>query len=176
VALLTISSVCAKEYHVSPAGHDSHAGSIEQPLKSISAAAAIARPADVITVHEGVYRERVNPPRGGVSADQRIVYQAAPGCNSIIKGSEIIKGWGYVQDGVWRVTLPNHFFGDFNPYSDVIGGEWYHTPKDGFDRHTGAVYLNGDWLDEARTLDKVLAPVGDRPLWKAKVDEQNTTI
>jgi hypothetical protein len=25
------------------------------------------------------YRERVNPPRGGVSDEQRIVYRAAPG-------------------------------------------------------------------------------------------------
>ena len=174
--LLTTCSVGAREYHVSPAGRDDHDGSIAQPFKTISAAAAIAQPGDVVTVHEGVYRERVNPPRGGTSDDLRIIYRAAPGEKVVIKGSEIIKGWQKIQDGVWKVTLPNRFFGDFNPYGDVIGGEWYNTPKDRYDRHTGAVYLDGHWLDESPTLEKVLAPAGDRPLWKAKVDEESTTI
>ena len=35
-----------------------------------SAAARLVQPGDVITVHEGVYRERVNPPRGGASDRQ----------------------------------------------------------------------------------------------------------
>jgi len=108
----------------------------------------------VITVHEGVYRERVNPPRGGSSDDKRIVYHAAAGEKVIIKGSEIVTGWEKVRDDVWRVTLPNGFFGDYNPYNDVIGGEWHGNR--GYPRHTGAVYLNGNWLDEARTLAQVL--------------------
>ena len=33
----------------------------------------------MITVHQGVYRERINPPRGGKSDEKRIVYRAAPG-------------------------------------------------------------------------------------------------
>ena len=52
-----------------------------------------------------MYRERVNPPRGGISDDKRIVYQAAPGEKVVIKGSEIIKSWEKVADGVWKVTL-----------------------------------------------------------------------
>ena len=155
---LAACSVYAKEYHVSTTGFDGNKGSKSKPFKTMSAAAQIARPGDTIIVHEGTYRERVNPPRGGTADDKRIVYQAAPGEKVVIKGSEIIKGWEKVQDGVWKVTLPNSFFGDFNPYSDVIGGEWYRTPKDGYDRHTGAVYLNGNWLDEAPTLEQVLPP------------------
>lgn len=162
IAALTITlaacSVYAKEYHVSTTGLDGNPGTRAKPFKTISAAAAIAQPGDTITVHEGVYRERVNPPRGGTSEDKRIVYQAATGEKVVIKGSEIVKGWEKVADGVWKVKLPNSFFGDFNPYSDVIGGEWYTTPKDGYDRHTGAVYLNGNWLDEAPTLEQVLPP------------------
>ncbi len=182
ITALTITMVagvltgCGTEYHVATAGLDGNPGTQSKPFKSISAAAEIAQPGDVVTVHEGVYRERVNPPRGGSSDAKRIVYQAAKGEKVVIKGSEIIKGWEKVQDDVWKVVLPNSFFGDFNPYSDVIGGEWYRTPKDGFDRHTGAVYLNGYWLDEAKELKSVLAPVGKRALWKAKVDKKNTTI
>jgi alpha-N-arabinofuranosidase len=167
---------CATEYHVSTTGLDQNSGSKSQPFKTVSAAAAIAQPSDIVTVHEGVYRERVNPPRGGTNDDKRIVYKGAKGEKVVIKGSEVVKGWEKVQDNVWKVTIPNSFFGDFNPYSDIIGGEWYGTPKDGFDRHTGAVYLNGNWLDEAKDMENVLAPVGDRPYWKAEVDKKNTTI
>jgi len=178
LAVLTITlaacPACAREYHVSPAGSDGNCGSKAEPFRTISAAARIARPGDVITVHEGVYRERVNPPRGGESDTKRIVYRAAPGEKVVIKGSEIVKDWEKVGDGVWKCTLPNSFFGDFNPYSDVIGGEWYH--QKGFVRHSGAVYLNGRWLDEAPTLEHVLSSIGARRLWKAKVDEDNTTI
>ena len=45
------------------------------------------------------------------------------------------------------MTLPNSFFGKFNPYSDLIHGDWF-DPK-GREHHTGAVYLNGEWLTEA---------------------------
>ena len=176
IIALAACTVCAKEYHVSKTDLDSNDGSKSKPFKTISAAAAIAQPGDVVTIHQGVYRERVNPPRGGTSDDKRIVYQAGKGEKVVIKGSEVIKDWQKVQDDVWKVTLDNSFFGDFNPYNDVIGGEWYNTPRDGFNRHTGAVYLNGTWLDEAKELKSVLAPVGDKPYWKAKVNQKNTTI
>jgi len=128
----------------------------------------------VVTVHKGLYRERVNPPRGAESDKKRIVYQAAPGEKVVIKGSEIIKGWEKVAGDTWKVTLPNSFFGDFNPYSDIIKGEWHGNR--GYPRHTGTVYLNGNWMDEAKVLKQVLAPIGARPFWNAKVDEKNTTI
>ncbi len=79
-----------------------------------------------------------------------------------------------VQDNVWRVTLPNPFFGGFNPYSDFIHGDWF-NPK-GREHHTGAVYLNGDWLIEAAKLEEVLKPTATTPLWFAQVDKENTTI
>ena len=156
MAAACIHAAAAREIHVSTQGDDQNDGSAAKPLQTISAAARIAQPGDSVTVHEGVYRERVNPPRGGESDTKRITYQAAPGAKVEIKGSEVVKDWTKVRDGVWRVTLPNAFFGDFNPYKDRIGGEWYNTPGDGFDRHTGAVYLNGNWLDEAKTLAQVL--------------------
>ena len=166
----------AKEYHVSPSGLDGGSGSQSNPFKTISAAAEIAQSGDVVIVHEGVYRERINPPRGGTSDDERIVYQAADDETVVIKGSEIVKGWKRTAAGVWNVTLPNSVFSDYNPYTETIGGEWYYTPRDGFNRHTGAVYLNGLWLDEAPTLEKVLAAAGVRPLWYAKADQDHITI
>ena len=108
------SSTC-REFHVSVNGSDRNDGSVQRPLRTIMAAARLARPGDVITVHEGVYRERIAPPRGGLSDKKRIVYQAAPGEKVIIKGSEIIKGWKHVRNDTWKVSIPCSFFGDFNP-------------------------------------------------------------
>lgn len=56
----------AGELHVSVKGNDKNDGSRSKPFRTISAAAQVAQPGDAITVHEGTYRERVTPPRGGV--------------------------------------------------------------------------------------------------------------
>jgi len=157
-------------------GSDSNPGTQVAPFRTIQHASDLAQPGDVITVHGGVYRERINPPRGGESDTKRITYQAAPGETVMIKGSEAIKDWVKVQDDVWKTTLPNVFFGNFNPYTDLIHGDWFEpTPRDR-QYHTGAVYLNGDWLTEATKLEEVLKPIDNIPLWFSQVDKDNTTI
>ena len=153
----------ATEFHVAITGSDLNRGTKSAPLRSIQRAADLADPGDVVTVHAGTYRERINPPRGGTSDRQRIVYQAARGAQVEIKGSEVVKNWVQVQDRVWKVTLPNSFFGAFNPYRDLIRGDWF--DRRGRDHHTGAVYLNGEWLIEAAKLDEVLMPPGTTPTW-----------
>ncbi len=172
--ILTAPYGYAREFHVSVDGSDQNDGTASQPYRTISAAARAAQPGDVITVHAGVYRERVAPPRGGESDDRRIVYQAAPGERVEIKGSEAVGNWVKVQGDVWKAILPNGFFGGFNPYADLIRGDWF-EPK-GRAHHTGAVYLNGQWLTEAATLDDVLASTGAAALWFGRVDDENTTL
>ena len=167
-AMAATFTLLGKEYHVSVQGDDASDGSKSKPFKSISAAALRAQPGDVITVHKGVYRERVNPPRGGESDQQRIVYQTAPGEKVVITGSEPIKGWEKLAGDTWKVTLPNAFFGSFNPYVELIHGDWF--GDNGRRHHPGAVYLNGDWLVEAAHLDEVRKPAGKTPLWYAQVD------
>jgi alpha-N-arabinofuranosidase len=147
------------EYHVSKLGDDGNDGSQSSSFKTISAAANIARPGDVITVHEGTYREYINPPYGGLSEKKRITYQAAKGEKVAIKGSEIIKGWAKVQNDTWKVTIDNSFFGGFNPFNDLIRGDWFYD--NGRKHHTGAVYQDGHWLVEAAKLEDVLKPIGD---------------
>lgn len=162
-----------KEYHVSVNGSDANNGNAATPFKTISAAANVAMPGDVITVHAGIYREQVAPPRGGNSESERIVYQAAKGEKVEIKGSEIIKGWEKTDNDTWIVKIPNTFFGKFNPFDDLIRGDWYSGGK----YHTGAVYLNGDWLMEALKKDEVMSAVGDKgQRWYSSVDSTTTTI
>jgi alpha-N-arabinofuranosidase len=172
--LAPLAATHAADFHVAPSGNDANPGTQATPLRTIQRAADLAQPGDVITVHEGVYRQRIKPPRGGQSDQKRIVYQAAPGEKVEIKGSEVVKNWVKFQDDAWKATLPNSFFGGFNPYSDLIRGDWF-SPM-GRQHHTGAVYLNGDWLAEAARLDDVLKPAGTTPLWFGQVDKDNTTI
>jgi len=159
-----------REYHVSTQGNDAGDGATSNPLRTISAAVQLAQSGDVILVHKGVYRERVTPVRGGQSDQSRIVYQAAPGEKVVLKGSEVVKGWQKAQNDTWKVTIPNTFFGTFNPYSDLIRGDWF-NPK-GRQHHTGAVYLNEHWLIEAASLEDVLKPVGDPSLRYGPNDQQ----
>jgi len=173
----------AKEYHVSKTGNDSNAGSVSEPFLTISKAAIEAVPGDTITVHAGTYREWVNPLRGGESDINRIVYRAAPGEKAEIKGSEEISGWEEQRDGVWKVIIPNTFFGAYNPYKDSIYGDWFYDQ--GRIHHTGEVFLNGKSLYEKETLNLVYEPVanenivdteGSTYIWFCESNDENTTI
>ena len=185
--LAPLAAAQAVQFHVATTGDDANQGTKSAPWRTIQHAADLAQPGDTITVHAGTYRQRINPPRGGTSDAKRIVYQAAKGEQVEIKGSEVVNHWGQVQENVWKVTLPNSFFGRFNPYRDLIRGDWFADNKR--EHHTGAVYLKGEWLTEAAKLDEVLMSgspawitkaertAGLNPqLWFAQVDETNTTI
>ena len=164
----------AAEWHVASGGDDRNEGSPAAPFRTIQRAADAAWPGDTVTVHEGVYRERVNPPRGGESETRRIVYRAAPGEQAVVTGSEPVGGWARVTNDTWKASVSNRLFGAFNPFSDTIRGDWFNAK--GRPHHTGAVYLNGEWLDEAAKLEDVLKPAGDAPLWFSQVDSWQTTI
>ena len=175
IAAISLSAAAqAATLHVAVTGKDTNQGTRYAPFRTVQHAADVAQPGDVIAVHAGTYRERVSPPRGGTSEDTRIVFQAADGEKVVITGSEVVKNWVRVQADVWRTTLPNSYFGHFNPFSDLIHGDWF-TPGN-WQHHTGAVYLDGRWLREAATLDDVMKPAADDPLWYGEVDSQNTTI
>jgi len=178
LAILSAWPAFGAEFHVAMNGADANSGTSEAPLRSIQRAADLAQPGDIITVHAGIYRERINPPRGGRSDAERIIYQAAPGADVVIKGSEVIEGWYPVANDTWKSIVPNEFFGDFNPYQIKVTGDWF-TPlprKSGRNYHVGTVYLNGHWLKEAATLAKVLEPAAEDALWFGEVDEKHTTL
>lgn len=184
-----------KEYHVSPSGCDSWEGSKERPFRTISKAAAIAMPGDVVTVHEGEYREWVKPANGGTSDICRIIYRAAEGEKPVIKGSERIQNWENIGGTVWKSVLPNTMFDEYHPYRELLDGDWFEFPQKTL--HTGEVYLNGKSFYEAQSLEEVknpekrtagycrMWPQYAEPIlhpedtvyqWYSEVDEENTTI
>jgi hypothetical protein len=182
-AFLSVMQLNATEYHVAKHGTDQNDGSASEPFLTIQAAADRALPGDVIIVHEGIYRERVDPPRGGTNDVQRIVYQAAQGEKVVVKGSELIENWEKVEPGVWKTVVPNTLFGDYNPYVDLVEGDWYNP--EGIAHHTGEVYINGTSLFEQNSLEgvknpgyhrKAVDPSASIYTWYAEVDEEYTSI
>ena len=83
----------AKEYHVSVKGSDANNGDVSSPFKTINWAAQKALPGDTVTVHNGTYREWVNPLSGGEREGKRILYRVADGEKAEIKGSELVTDW-----------------------------------------------------------------------------------
>jgi hypothetical protein len=177
------------ELHVAKSGSDTAVGTVEAPLLSIGAAAALAQPGDTVVVHEGVYREWVNPPRGGTVAAP-ITYQAALDANGLyepvtISGAEVIADWRPHPGsaGVWVATVPNTLFGEHNPYAERIGGDWFFDSVNTW--HTGEVYLDGKSMYESLTLDGVEHPevtedsfdrAGSLLTWYCEVGDDVTTI
>lgn len=173
----------ATEYHVSPSGSDAAAGTVQAPLKTINAAAQKAMPGDTVTVHTGIYREWVNPFFGGIDDSRRILYRAAEGEIAEIKGSEPVSNWKKGKDGVWTAVIPNGRFGNFNPFLQLIEGDWF--DNHGRDHHTAEVYFNDLSLYEVTSYDQVANPEpvksrrdpdGSVLVWFAEVDAVNTTI
>ena len=176
--------------HVAVTGSDRADGSAEAPFRTINRAAQAALPGDTVTVHEGVYREWVNPPRGG-TAVAPITYQAAVGPDGrfepvTISGAEVVTDWRPhpgAEGRVWVARVPNALFGARNPYAERIGGDWF------FDRvntwHTGEVYLDGRSMYESLTLGGVehpevtpdsFDPQGSLLTWYCEVGDDVTTI
>jgi len=160
----------AGEIHVSKAGDDSAAGSPTQPYLTINKAASIAQPGDTIIVRAGTYREWVKPVRGGTEDGKRITYRAAPGEEVLIKGSERVTTWKEEAGGVWKVELPNSFFGGYNPYALTVSGGWLNY---GQWHHRGDVYLNGDAFYERQTPQEVTQA---ERTWHCQAEGDVTTI
>ena len=137
-------------------------GSRQTPFKRINDAAKAARPGDEIVVAPGVYREYVDPARGGTE-DARIVYRSEMPLAAVITGAEIVRGWQPYQGTTWVARIDNGVFGGYNPFTTLVGGDWYFDPTP---RHTAAVYLNDRALYEAVTLEECLAGEVFAPSWE----------
>ncbi|MEQ8212162.1 MAG: right-handed parallel beta-helix repeat-containing protein [Lacipirellulaceae bacterium] len=112
VALSLIPNSHATTFYVSTGGEDSNPGTSEDPLRTISRGAVLAQPGDTVIVREGVYRERVAPPRGG-EPGKRITYQAAAGERVILKGSEVWQPeWIEVGEGIYCAIPDPALFND----------------------------------------------------------------
>ncbi len=153
-------------------------GTETRPFRSISEAAKIALPGDEVLVLPGIYREYVDPRNAGTE-DARITYRSTEPLGAVITGAETVTGWTKVSDSVWTVRIGNGIFGNYNPYTTFVYGDWYFA---GRSKHTGAVYLNGKMMYEAASLEECekgdiwpcsWEPEASRLKWYSEQDEEN---
>ena len=137
-------------------------GKKESPFRRIQDAARIAQPGDEVIVAPGIYREYVDPIFGGTESE-RITYRSEVPMGAVITGAEQIKDWKHFAGNVWTCRVRNGIFDGYNPYTTMIGGDWYFAPVI---RHTGAVYLNDRQLYETETLEECMRGEVYAPSWE----------
>lgn len=149
---ISISCSNSSNIHVSKLGSDSNSGTEESPLLTISKASEIVKPGQTILIHEGIYREYINPPVGGTSDSERVTFTQFGNDQVFIKGSEEINSWVHIANGLWVVELDTAFFNGYNPYTLFVDGDFQNY---GQWHHRGDVYLNNSAFYEQQTLDVV---------------------
>lgn len=136
-----------KIYVNANAGYDGN-GTSQMPFRHINDAAKIAQPGDEVLVAPGIYREYVDPVYAGTE-EARITYRSTEPLQAVITGAEQIKTWKLYEGNVWVCRVPNSIFGNYNPYTTFVYGDWYFAKAD---KHTGCVYLNDKALYETSSL------------------------
>lgn len=94
--------------YVAPNGNDANSGrSSSAPLRTITQAAALVRPGDVVYMRGGTYPINVHFKTSGTAA-QPIVWASYPGETAVLDGSDRARGSS--QDRVWVDAVSfNHF-------------------------------------------------------------------
>ena len=149
------------KYYVSASAAQGGNGTKESPFSTIQAAAEIAKAGDEVIVAPGIYREAVNPRNAGTE-DARITYRSEEKGKAVITGAEPVTDWEQVEGSVWKCSVPNSLFGDYNPYTTLVSGDWFIAS---FIAHTGEVYLNDKAMYEVTTREAVKSPVRSVCSW-----------
>ena len=149
------------QYYVAAAVAESGDGTKQSPFKTIQEAARIAQPGDEVIVAPGVYREAVDPRNGGTQ-EAPIVYRSEEKGAAVITGAEPVTQWEQVEGSVWKAVVPNSLFGEYNPFTTLVSGDWFIAS---FIAHTGEVYLNDKAMYEVTSLEQVKQPVRVLASW-----------
>ena len=168
-------------YYVNARAERDGNGSKQRPFKHIDDAARIAVAGDEVIVAPGIYREKVTPRNAGTE-DARIVYRSDKPLGAVITGAELLTGWTKQKNGVWVNRVKNSMFGSYNPYTEMVCGDWYFAPTV---RHTGSIFLDDRMMYETVSLDECAKgekdpcswdPEGSTWKWFTEQDGDDTVI
>jgi len=87
---------------------DAGPGSLEQPWKTISAAAIKAKAGDTVLIGDGTYRELVRLTNNG-TAEMPIRFEAQPGAHVVLTGADRLTGWRKPDPSRLVYTVPWKF-------------------------------------------------------------------
>ncbi len=158
-----------------PRAADANPGTEELPFLTVNKAAQVLQPGERVVIMTGVYRERVDPARGGTGPDRMISYEAAPGATVVIKGSRLVKtGWepssGFKLDltaaarvrvKIYQRRLDDLDFQGYNPFGmvSIMQDRVYLKPKpEELWRHLarrGMVFVDGQRLKQVELYQEL---------------------
>ncbi len=163
-----------------PRAADSNPGTKELPFLTINKAAQVLQPGERVVIMRGVYRERIDPARGGTGPDKLISYEAAPGAEVVVKGSRIVRaGWepstGFKLNlpagsraaiKIYHRRLTDLDFQGYNPFgmASIMQDRIYLKPKpEELWRHLkrrGMVFVDGRRLEQVELYQELGAKDG----------------
>jgi hypothetical protein len=175
--------VFSRTYYVNnrhPRAADANPGTEDLPFLTINRAAQVLQPGERVVIATGVYRERVDPARGGTGPDKIISYEAAPGADVVVKGSrEVRAGWepstGFKLDvpasagaavKIYQRRLDDLDFRGYNPFgmASIMQNRVYLKPKpEELFRHLarrGMVFVDGHRLKQVELYQDLVARDG----------------
>jgi hypothetical protein len=168
----------SKTYYVdnmNPRAANSNPGTSELPFLTIGRAAQVLQPGERVVIKSGLYRERIDPARGGTGPDRMISYEAAPGADVIVKGSRLVKtGWQPstryklalpAEQGaalrIYERRLADLDFQGYNPFgmASIMHNRVYLMPKpEELWRHLkrrGMVFVDGGRLEQVELYQEL---------------------
>ncbi|HEY1120351.1 MAG TPA: hypothetical protein VGE67_02070, partial [Haloferula sp.] len=105
--LLLVLPVAAADYHLSPSGSDASSGSAAQPWKTFAHAVPLLAPGDTLSLHAGVYPERLILSGKSGTAEAPIVIRAFENESAAIDGGTLTVPTGG-RAGLVALTNCNH--------------------------------------------------------------------
>ena len=144
-------------------------GSARHPFLTINRAAAVVQAGERVLVRAGIYREQVQPARGGDGPDRMITYEAEPGATVVIRGSCVLPTtWQRAAGSVWKLRLPQKDFAEHNPFAydniderEIMPGDW-NALRDGpklaaYTLKRGLIFQKGQRLNQVARAEDLAA-------------------